>query len=247
MPGHLLEVVEQPAAETDATPVRVDPHAFDLGRGGVEALQPAAPDRTQAIADDDERAVRRTQGDRIRDERIGRIEPRGEALLELGEVSSGRLARVGRARIGVDELNGGGAQQPLGRGQSVVERQTLAVGQRRDEPTGVLFGESVEPLPFPPPGGGEMHQPLPPVGRVGDNRNEAFAFELAEQTADVAGVEPQPPAQVDHASAIGPDLEQQPGWSQRSSRVEVRVVEHPDALGEATTEPSEHFDISHDP
>ena len=40
--GDTFEVVEQSTAETDATPVGVDPHPLDLAGRGVEALDAAA-------------------------------------------------------------------------------------------------------------------------------------------------------------------------------------------------------------
>ena len=74
----------------------------------------------------------------------------------------------------------------------------------------MLLGPPVEPVPLPTACRREDHDALASVDRVGLHDHEVFAFELAEQEADVAGDEPKPPAKIGHAGAVTPDLEQQP-------------------------------------
>ena len=87
--------------------------------------------------------------------------------------------------------------------------------------------------------GREPHEPLPSVDRIGSDGDEAVVLELAQQAADVPRVEAQPAPQLEHGRAVLGDLEQQPRRPERPARLQVRVVEHPDALRVRAVEPAE--------
>jgi hypothetical protein len=219
--GRLLEVGEEAGAEAEAAPVGVDPHPLDLGRAVVDPLHRAAPDRRLVGGDDDEGAVRRCQ----RAEVVGAggpdVEPGREAGVELAEVPRQRVAGGRGARIDAFEGHGRRPQQPLGRRQGRRQLLALAVRQRIDDAPGDVLGAPIEAPPFAASGRGQRDDPLAPIGRVRGHGHEIVLLELAQQPAEVPGVEPQPPTQLGHPGPRRADLEQQPRRPERSPDTEV--------------------------
>ena len=76
------------AAEADTAAVGVDPHALDLARRDVNALDATTADRNRSVAHDDERAVRRLKSNRVGRERIPSIETGGEPVVQFREVAA---------------------------------------------------------------------------------------------------------------------------------------------------------------
>ena len=137
-------------------------------------------------------------------------------------------------------------QQSLGRRQRRGEVGPPARRQGGEEPTGGVLGASIEALPFPPPGLGEHGAALAAVGRVSDDADEALLLELAQQPAEVARVQPEASPQLADAGSAAADLEQQTRRPERSTGVEVRLLEHSDALGEGPVEPAQRGQLLHD-
>jgi hypothetical protein len=109
-------------------------------------------------------------------------------------------------QIGLTHAGEEAGDLPGGPGVQVTECFPACVAERDDLPAGV--------------GGG----PLP-----GD---QAVGLEPAQNAAEVARVEVESPAQVDHVGGAGlGELEQDPGLSQRVRRVEQAASQHPDDVG----------------
>jgi hypothetical protein len=85
---------------------------------------------------------------------------------------------------------------------------------------------------------GEYGNPRPPVGRIGDHRDELLALERAQQPRQVARVEAEADSQIADRPCALADLKQHSRLRQRSTLSEVAVAEDPDPLGVVAIEPA---------
>jgi len=120
---------------------------------------------------------------------------------------------------------------------------------RAEQGGGRPLGAAFQAGPFASPGGCQPDGPLASVDRIGPDGHEVLALELAEQSAQVAGVEPQPAAEVDDPGRAAAQLEEEAGRSERPPGVEIGVAEHADAPSEGPIEPAKNSDlvVDHDP
>ena len=167
-----LEVGQQPTGETDTAPRRVDPHAFDLGRRGVDAEHTAAPDHVAVGPDDHERAV-------WGDHRLG-VARGADRRRDRSRSRSGRRARRSTepSPTGHRPHSDRPRRTSPWRHAAIARRSpapsasagALPRPERLDQTRGDLLGPTIEPLPLPPPPRGEPDDPLASVGGVAAER-----------------------------------------------------------------------------
>ena len=163
-------------------------------------------------------------------------EPVAEALVELGEVAAGRLAR-GRVR-GVDdgELDHRGGEQPVDGGHRIHQGLLLPVVERGQDAGGMLVGEPLVLGALGAAGRGEGRPAHAAVGGILLDRDEPLALERLQQAGQVSRVEVEVSAQLAHLAVPVVDLVQDAGLRERAGAAEEAVVERADALGDGAVE-----------
>ena len=112
---------------------------------------------------------------------------------------------------------------------------------------GQVVAAGVQQLELTPSGARQPDQPDPLVRWVGLELHQTLVLELAQQAAQVAGVQVQPGpqrAEVGAATRCTVDLPQHPGGAQRPAPGEVLVVQGADPLGHDPVEAPDGGDFA---
>jgi hypothetical protein len=103
---------------------------------------------------------------------------------------------------------------------------------------GELVASSVEKVTLRSPGGCEVRDTNPLIGRFGINRDEPGGVESAEHATEIPGVEVEPGTEGAHVTTIVADLPEHAGLTEGAIAGEEPIVESTDALGDEPVEPS---------
>src|SRR5436309_3423968 len=235
-----LQRREHPPAQAQPTDAAGHPHSFEVSDPGRYGLHPTTGDRLAIHESDEERAARRDELTVLGRQGGGRIEPRFEAPAQLLEVLADAPAGRRACRIDPLDLEAGQLQELVDLRHGGDQPRALRRGEQTQKSRGGLVGGLVHRLDLPQPGLGQPSLPDPPVRGSRAELDETLLLEGSDQTADVAGIEPEALAQVAEIGSVQADLVQQTRLSQGAVAPEEMVVQSPGALRD---EPVEAADL----
>src|SRR5437667_6375753 len=231
-----LERIQDAPPDPQPTHRVGDPHPLQRADARADRLHDATGDGLSIQRSEKERSARRDQVMVLRWQAGGGIESGLEPPLELGEVLGDAPAR---ARAGwIDPFDP----------QTRDAEQKMHLRHCRNQPLALFGCEGVEQcsgrfvrprihlLDFTLPQGREPCLAHALIAAALTEPYQAFSRQRLGETTDVAGVEPNAPAQVAELRALPTDLVEQARRAQRAVAAEKVVVERADPLGDEPVE-----------
>src|SRR4051794_287597 len=238
-----LERLEDAAGDAEAAGAVRGPHALDLADAALFHLERAAADRSPIETGDKEISSGRRQLILARRDASAGVEAHLEARRELRKVSLEAGAGVGAARQLEADLDGGGPDQPLDLAHRGDEALTLARAQGRQHGVGERIGEAIVGRDLGAPLRGQGQAPASPIVGAALHADEILALERPQEPAGIAGVEPEPLAQLPEIGAPRADLIEDPRLAERAAAVKIAVLEGADALRDDAVEAADLLNL----